>query len=131
MSSTWMAWRSAAWAGSSEEAFGIHGGYDAGDASIAQRICCGPEAPGPLAEGAAAAPPGYHFPKDYQAVAKRRLDILVTHEAPLGGHEHGFMALDELAKSTQARLIIHGHHQRSYQHQVGSLTIKGLAKAEV
>ena len=60
-----------------------------------------------------------------------RLDVLVTHEAPICGHEHGFFALDELARRTGARLLVHGHHHRSYCRTVGGLTVRGLAKAEV
>jgi Icc-related predicted phosphoesterase len=71
------------------------------------------------------------FPEAYEAVAGLTLDIIVTHEAPAAGHEHGFVALDELAKRTGARLMLHGHHHRSYTKQIGNLTIKGLAKAEV
>lgn len=71
------------------------------------------------------------FPDAYEVVARFKLDILLMHEAPAAGHEHGFVALDELAKRTGARLAIHGHHHRSYTKTVGNLTIRGLAKAEV
>lgn len=70
------------------------------------------------------------FPVDYDALKTQALDILVTHEAPTT-HEHGFAALDQLAESTGARLLVHGHHHHSYEAQLACGTrVRGLAIAE-
>jgi len=70
------------------------------------------------------------FPVDYDSLRSRALDILVTHEAPTT-HEHGFAALDQLAESTGARLLVHGHHHWSYDDQLPSgVRVRGLAIAE-
>ena len=51
------------------------------------------------------------FPDEYERLARQRADILVTHEG-LGGHPHGWNALDELAISLDVQLVVHGHlHQ--------------------
>lgn len=51
------------------------------------------------------------FPDEYERLALQRADILVTHEG-LGGHPHGWKALDDLANSLGVRLVVHGHlHQ--------------------
>ena len=51
------------------------------------------------------------FPDEYQRLSRRRADILVTHEG-LGGHPHGWKALDELAASLRVQVLVHGHlHQ--------------------
>ena len=52
------------------------------------------------------------FPDVYQRLGRLRADILVTHEAP-SAHVHGFMAIDELAISLGAKLVVHGHHHES------------------
>ena len=52
------------------------------------------------------------FPDVYQRLGRLRADILVTHEAP-SAHVHGFMAIDELAFSLGAKLVVHGHHHES------------------
>lgn len=49
------------------------------------------------------------FPDDVKALSRQRADILVTHEAP-SCHPHGFIALDELARSMQVVRTFHGHH---------------------
>jgi len=49
------------------------------------------------------------FPSDYERLLSLRADILITHEAP-GAHPHGFAAIDDLAASLGARLLVHGHH---------------------
>ena len=53
------------------------------------------------------------LPEDHRALQGQRADILVCHEAPLS-HPHGFGALDDLARTLGARLVVHGHHHRSY-----------------
>ena len=51
------------------------------------------------------------FPDEYQRLSRQRADILVTHEG-LGGHPHGWRAIDDLAMSLGAQLVVHGHlHQ--------------------
>ena len=49
------------------------------------------------------------WPEDVDALAAQKADILVTHEAP-SSHPEGVGALDALARSMGARLIVHGHH---------------------
>jgi calcineurin-like phosphoesterase family protein len=51
------------------------------------------------------------FPDEYEHLTRQRADILVTHEG-LGGHPHGWKALDQLAASLHVEVAIHGHlHQ--------------------
>lgn len=70
------------------------------------------------------------LPEDHEALRGQRADVLVCHEAPTS-HEHGFGGLDDLAKATRVRLVIHGHHHRSY---VGAsrrgVEVRGLSIAE-
>ncbi|MFZ4479087.1 MAG: metallophosphoesterase family protein [Rhodoferax sp.] len=49
------------------------------------------------------------YPDDVAALSKMRADILVTHEAP-SCHQHGFEAIDELARSMRVVRSFHGHH---------------------
>lgn len=49
------------------------------------------------------------FPDDYDRLAARRADILVTHEAP-SCHPHGFEAIDALARKMGVQSAFHGHH---------------------
>jgi hypothetical protein len=54
----------------------------------------------------------YHgaiYPDDLDSLARKRADILVTHEAP-SCHPHGFDALDGLARDMQVMRTFHGHH---------------------
>lgn len=53
------------------------------------------------------------WPEDIQALSSERADVLVTHEAP-SSHPEGIGALDELARSMRAQLIVHGHHHVTY-----------------
>ncbi len=70
------------------------------------------------------------FPEDVERLAAERFDILVAHEAPTT-HEHGFAVLDELARDAGARLIVHGHHHRSYSATLPSgVEVRGLGIAE-
>jgi len=51
------------------------------------------------------------FPDVYQRLSRRGADILVTHEG-LGGHPHGWKALDDLAAFLHVQVVVHGHlHQ--------------------
>ncbi len=54
------------------------------------------------------------WPEDYDHLANQQADILVTHEAP-ASHPAGNAALDELARSMGAKLIVHGHHHIGYR----------------
>lgn len=56
------------------------------------------------------------FPEDIQCFEGLKVDILVTHEAPIA-HPHGFLAIDELAQSLGATTIIHGHHHEPYNYE--------------
>ncbi len=49
------------------------------------------------------------YPDDLDGLARRRADILVTHEAP-SCHPHGFEVLDGLARSLKVARTFHGHH---------------------
>jgi len=49
------------------------------------------------------------FPEDYFNLAAQQADVLVTHEAP-SCHPHGFVAIDELARSLRVEAAFHGHH---------------------
>lgn len=53
------------------------------------------------------------WPEDCDHLAAQRADILVTHEAP-SSHPAGNAALDALARTMGARLIVHGHHHVNY-----------------
>ncbi len=70
------------------------------------------------------------FPEDFAALAGQRFDVLVTHEAP-GSHEHGVPAIGDLAAAGGARLIVHGHHHRSYTARLeNGIAVRGLRVAE-
>jgi predicted phosphodiesterase len=70
------------------------------------------------------------FPEDFDRLAAIRCDILVTHEAP-SSHPHGFAAIDALAEACGARLIVHGHHHRSYEAVLpNGIRVRGLGLAE-
>lgn len=70
------------------------------------------------------------FPEDFDRLAALRFDILVTHEAPTT-HPHGFAPVDELAAACGARLIVHGHHHRSYAATLpNGVAVRGLGLAE-
>lgn len=53
------------------------------------------------------------YREDFDALERMQADVLVTHEAP-SSHQHGFFALDELARRMGAHTIVHGHHHRDY-----------------
>ncbi|MDR3529926.1 MAG: metallophosphoesterase [Rhodopila sp.] len=70
------------------------------------------------------------FPEDFDRLAALRCDILVTHEAP-SSHPHGFAAIDALAETCGARLIVHGHHHQSYEGRLpNGITVRGLGLSE-
>ena len=70
------------------------------------------------------------LPEDHAALSDARADILVCHEAP-SSHPFGFGAVDDLATALGVRLVVHGHHHRSY---VGAsrdgVEVRGLGVAE-
>ncbi len=71
------------------------------------------------------------FPADVEALAAQKFDILVSHEAP-SCHRHGFAAIDGLAASGGARLIVHGHHHESYSATLpNGIAVRGLGLAEL
>ena len=71
------------------------------------------------------------FPEDFRPLSAAPFDILVTHEAPTT-HEHGFQVIDDLARAAGARLIVHGHHHRSYAAELpGGIQVRGLGLAEL
>lgn len=51
------------------------------------------------------------FPDTLGQLEIQRADILVTHEAP-GCHEHGFSAIDDVAKKMRVKVAVHGHHHQ-------------------
>lgn len=70
------------------------------------------------------------FPEDFDYLAEQRFDILVSHEAP-SSHPHGYAAIDALAKTCGASLIVHGHHHLSYQADLpNGVRVRGLGLAE-
>jgi predicted phosphodiesterase len=70
------------------------------------------------------------FPEDVEALARHRLDVLACHEAPTT-HPLGFAAIDDLARRTGAKLVVHGHHHRSYAGCLRDGTrVRGLGMAE-
>ena len=70
------------------------------------------------------------LPEDHDALRGQWADVLVCHEAPLS-HPHGFGALDDLARTLGARLVVHGHHHRSYSGASRDAAyVRGLGIAE-
>jgi predicted phosphodiesterase len=70
------------------------------------------------------------LPEDFVALKRIKADILVTHEAP-SSHHHGFGAIDDLATQVRAKLVIHGHHHKSYDARTrDGIWVRGLGKAE-
>lgn len=57
------------------------------------------------------------FSREYYELAAQEADILVTHEAP-SCHPHGFMAIDELARSMRVEKSFHGHQHDNLDYQV-------------
>jgi hypothetical protein len=70
------------------------------------------------------------FPEDFTELGTQPHDILVSHEAP-SSHIHGHKIIDDLAAKCGARLIVHGHHHRSYEATLSNgIRVKGLGLAE-
>jgi hypothetical protein len=70
------------------------------------------------------------FPEDFDRLAALACDILVSHEAP-SCHPHGFAVIDAVAEACGARLIVHGHHHRSYEAVLpNGIRVRGLGLAE-
>lgn len=71
------------------------------------------------------------FPEDLDRMAAERFDILVAHEAPTS-HPYGFQALDDLAQSAGAWLVVHGHHHDSYDRVMpNGIRVRGLGLSEI
>jgi predicted phosphodiesterase len=49
------------------------------------------------------------FPADIARLAGKRVDVMVTHEAPRP-HRHGFQAINDLARAMGVQRLFHGHH---------------------
>lgn len=58
-------------------------------------------------------PRGAIWREDYDALAKQRADVLVTHEAP-GCHRYGFDVLSELSGLMGCTHHVHGHVHEQY-----------------
>jgi predicted phosphodiesterase len=70
------------------------------------------------------------FPEDFARLALHRFDVLVSHEAP-SCHRHGYAVIDRLAQAGGARLIVHGHHHKSYAATLANgIRVRGLGVAE-
>lgn len=70
------------------------------------------------------------FPEDFTRLAALPCDILVSHEAP-SSHPHGFAAIDVLAQTCGAGMIVHGHHHQSYEAILpNDIRVRGLGLAE-
>lgn len=67
------------------------------------------------------------FEEDVDALSMTSADILITHEAPTC-HRYGFAALDELAESLGAKLVVHGHHHERYAGEImgGKIKVMGV-----
>lgn len=78
------------------------------------------------------------YPEDLEALGRLRADVLVAHEGPassvlLGrrGEPMGFAVLTEAARRLGARWIVHGHHHRAYEADLGGgLRVRGLGLGE-
>jgi len=69
------------------------------------------------------------WPEDVEALAARRADVLVTHEAP-SSHRSGVAVLDGLARAMGAKLVVHGHHHVGYRaHAEDGLQVQGVGSA--
>ena len=69
------------------------------------------------------------FASVVERLAEQCADVLVTHEAPLP-YPNGFGGLNRLAAAMGARLLVHGHHHRSYTAEADGLRVRGLAIEE-
>lgn len=66
------------------------------------------------------------WPEEYEALAKCRADVLVTHEAPTS-HPHGFAAIDALARRLGVKLVVHGHHHMDCEgHTADGIDVIGV-----
>ena len=60
---------------------------------------------------------GTIYPEEVRRLHGRRADVLVTHEAG-GCHPYGFGVIDELARSLEVQLHVHGHqHDARWRHE--------------
>jgi len=72
------------------------------------------------------------WPEDYDLLGRERADVLVCHEAPTS-HKHGFAAIDVLAETIGASLVVHGHHHVDYEAKIadGKIRVMGVGLAGV
>jgi hypothetical protein len=77
------------------------------------------------------------FPEDIKKLSAYRLDVIVSHEAPVtkAMRDKGFAALNVLADDTGCKLWLHGHHHKSYSEVVQlasgrTMLVRGLAIGE-
>jgi hypothetical protein len=72
------------------------------------------------------------FPEDCDKLEKCSCDILVTHEAPQAfSPTKGFPAIDELASTMKASLIVCGrHHKSGWYKTFDGTAVRSLANAE-
>lgn len=69
--------------------------------------------------------------EDYEYLSTKKADVLVSHEAP-SCHRYGVKALDDLAASLGARLIVHGHHHDCYTDTLSNgISVVGLGLAQI
>jgi len=71
---------------------------------------------------------GAIWPNEVASLAKKRADLIITHEAP-GCHRYGFEALTRLAHDLGAQTLYHGHVHEHYTHRADErgLTVHGVA----
>ncbi|MCE0507286.1 metallophosphoesterase [Roseivivax sp. GX 12232] len=71
------------------------------------------------------------MPWTVEELRAQKADVLITHEAP-SNHQHGWEFIDDLAADMGARLIVHGHHHRSYSDVLESgIRVRGVGLARV
>jgi predicted phosphodiesterase len=72
------------------------------------------------------------FPEDATRLMSETADVLVCHEAPTSiPDEMGFGAIDDIGRALGAKLVVHGHHHRSYEGATrDGIAVRGLGLAE-
>jgi len=71
------------------------------------------------------------LPWTVEALRGQSVDVLVTHEAPLP-HRHGFHFINGLAADMGSRLVVHGHHHRTYSDETEEgIKVQGVGLARI
>lgn len=71
------------------------------------------------------------WPEEFQALARLKADILVSHEAP-GSHRYGFSVIGDLAVALGVKQIFHGHLHENYRGMVKkTIQVIGVANASI